>query len=144
VRPDIAVSTDIIVGFPGETDRDFEQTMKLVQDIGFDGAFSFVYSTRPGTPAADLEDQVPPAVSQRRLTELQALLEAQYRTRSDAELAQTALTAAGIASAIEADDAGGAYPFVLAGAARLFVAEADAALATAILGADEPAESHGE
>ena len=84
VRPDLSLTADFIVGFPGETERDFEQTMKLVEDVDFDGAFSFIYSARPGTPAADLGDQVPHAVSQARLTRLQALLEAQYRTRSDA------------------------------------------------------------
>jgi len=83
-RPDLSLTSDFIVGFPGETDRDFEQTMKLVDDVGFDGAFSFIYSARPGTPAADLADQVPHEASQARLTRLQALLEAQYRTRSDA------------------------------------------------------------
>ncbi len=66
-RPDISLTSDFIVGFPGETDADFEQTMKLVDDVGFDGAFSFIYSPRPGTPAADLADQVPHEVKQARL-----------------------------------------------------------------------------
>ncbi|WP_251282351.1 radical SAM protein, partial [Enterobacter hormaechei] len=52
VRPDISISSDFIVGFPGETDADFEKTMKLIEDIGFDHSFSFIYSRRPGTPAA--------------------------------------------------------------------------------------------
>ena len=58
-RPSIAVSTDIIVGFPGETERDFEATLKLVRDVNFDQSFSFIYSPRPGTPAASLPDDVP-------------------------------------------------------------------------------------
>jgi tRNA-2-methylthio-N6-dimethylallyladenosine synthase len=72
VRPDICLSTDIIVGFPGETDADFEATMKLVSEIGFDQSFSFIYSARPGTPAAALEDPVSPAEKQKRLMRLQA------------------------------------------------------------------------
>ena len=83
-RPDLSLSSDFIVGFPGETDADFAQTMKLVDDVGFDGAFSFLYSPRPGTPAAELPDQVPHEVRQRRLVELQAKLEAQYAQRSAA------------------------------------------------------------
>ena len=83
-RPDLSLSSDFIVGFPGETDADFAQTMKLVDDVGFDGAFSFLYSPRPGTPAAELPDQVPHEVRQRRLVALQAKLEAQYAQRSAA------------------------------------------------------------
>ena len=83
-RPDLSLSSDFIVGFPGETDADFAQTMKLVDDVGFDGAFSFLYSARPGTPAAELPDQVPQATRQRRLAELQARLEAQYARHSAA------------------------------------------------------------
>jgi len=83
-RPDISLSSDFIVGFPGETDADFAQTMKLVDDVVFDGAFSFIYSPRPGTPAAELPDQVPQAVRQERLLQLQARLESQYRAHSDA------------------------------------------------------------
>jgi tRNA-2-methylthio-N6-dimethylallyladenosine synthase len=78
-RPDIALSTDIIVGFPGETDADFEATMALVAEIEFARAFSFKYSARPGTPAADLEGQVPDAVARERLLALQALIESQAR-----------------------------------------------------------------
>ena len=59
VRPDISISSDFIVGFPGETDADFEKTMKLIEDVGFDQSFSFIYSRRPGTPAADLADDTP-------------------------------------------------------------------------------------
>jgi tRNA-2-methylthio-N6-dimethylallyladenosine synthase len=71
VRPDISISTDIIVGFPGETGADFEATMNLVEEIGFDQSFSFVYSARPGTPAAALDDPVPGAEKLERLAKLQ-------------------------------------------------------------------------
>jgi len=70
-RPGISLSSDFIVGFPGETERDFEQTLQLVADVGFDQSFSFIYSRRPGTPAAALEDDVPREVKQRRLELLQ-------------------------------------------------------------------------
>ena len=83
-RPALSLTSDFIVGFPGETDADFAQTMKLIEDVVFDGAFSFIYSPRPGTPAAELPDQVPQAVRQERLGQLQALLESQYRAHSDA------------------------------------------------------------
>jgi tRNA-2-methylthio-N6-dimethylallyladenosine synthase len=71
VRPDISISSDFIVGFPGETDADFEQTMQLIEAVGFDHSFSFVYSRRPGTPAAELPDDVPLAVKKQRLARLQ-------------------------------------------------------------------------
>lgn len=71
-RPDIAVSSDFIVGFPGETDADFEATLALMDEIGFDASFSFLYSPRPGTPAAQLPDDTPVEVKQTRLTRLQA------------------------------------------------------------------------
>ncbi len=71
VRPDIRLSTDIIVGFPGETDKDFQDTMDLVHEIGFDTSFSFIYSPRPGTPAANLPDETPPEVKKQRLKILQ-------------------------------------------------------------------------
>jgi len=71
-RPGISVSSDFIVGFPGETDRDFEETMRLIEDIGFDQSFSFLYSRRPGTPAASLPDDVAHEVKQARLERLQA------------------------------------------------------------------------
>lgn len=74
VRPDIKLSTDIIVGFPGETDKDFEDTMNLVHDIGFDTSFSFIYSARPGTPAASLKDDTPMDVKKQRLQILQTRL----------------------------------------------------------------------
>ncbi len=73
-RPDLALSSDFIVGFPGETDADFEATLDLVRGVGFASAFSFKYSARPGTPAAALEDQVPDAVTNDRLQRLQAAL----------------------------------------------------------------------
>ncbi len=69
--PDILISSDFIVGFPGETDKDFEQTMKLIEDVGFDFSYSFVYSSRPGTPAADLVDDTPDEVKKQRLAILQ-------------------------------------------------------------------------
>jgi tRNA-2-methylthio-N6-dimethylallyladenosine synthase len=70
-RPDLCLSSDFIVGFPGETDADFEATMKLIDDVGFDASFSFIYSKRPGTPAADYPDDVPHDVKQSRLERLQ-------------------------------------------------------------------------
>ncbi len=79
VRPDIVVSSDFIVGFPGESERDFEATMQLVRDVGFDQSFSFLYSRRPGTPAASLPDDVGHEVKQARLVRLQAQLELQQQ-----------------------------------------------------------------
>jgi tRNA-2-methylthio-N6-dimethylallyladenosine synthase len=76
-RPDISLSGDFIVGFPGETEADFEDTMRLIRDIGYAQAFSFKYSPRPGTPGADLADQVPDALKSERLQRLQALLAGQ-------------------------------------------------------------------
>jgi tRNA-2-methylthio-N6-dimethylallyladenosine synthase len=77
VRPDICVSSDFIVGFPGETERDFEATMDLIAEVGFDQSFSFLYSRRPGTPAASLPDDLPHAVKQARLERLQQRIDAQ-------------------------------------------------------------------
>ena len=77
IRPALSVSTDIIVGFPGETDADFEATMNLVAECGFDNSFCFVYSTRPGTPAADYPDTTTAAVKNQRLTLLQQRIEQQ-------------------------------------------------------------------
>ncbi|WP_446737562.1 tRNA (N6-isopentenyl adenosine(37)-C2)-methylthiotransferase MiaB [Rhizobium sp. CFBP 8762] len=79
VKPDLALSGDFIVGFPGETDQDFEDTLRLVETVGYAQAFSFKYSTRPGTPGADLTDQVPEDVKTARLERLQALLVRQQR-----------------------------------------------------------------
>ena len=76
-RPDISLSSDFIVGFPGETDADFEATMKLVRDVGFDQSFSFIYSARPGTPAAALQDDTPLDVKKSRLQRLQAQINEQ-------------------------------------------------------------------
>ncbi len=77
VRPDISLSSDFIIGFPGETDRDFEKLMNLVADIGFDQSFSFIYSARPGTPAASLADDTPLEVKKERLQILQARINQQ-------------------------------------------------------------------
>lgn len=74
VRPDISISSDFIVGFPGETDADFGKTMKLIEDVGFDQSFSFIYSRRPGTPAADLEDATSSEDKHARLSRLQAAI----------------------------------------------------------------------
>jgi tRNA-2-methylthio-N6-dimethylallyladenosine synthase len=82
VRPDICLSSDFIVGFPGETEADFAQTLELIEDVGFDQSFSFIYSQRPGTPAASLPDQVPREVKQERLERLQAKVDAQARAIS--------------------------------------------------------------
>ncbi|MCL6618527.1 MAG: tRNA (N6-isopentenyl adenosine(37)-C2)-methylthiotransferase MiaB [Thermomonas hydrothermalis] len=84
VRPDISVSTDFIVGFPGETAADFEKTMKLIEDVGFDQSFSFIYSRRPGTPAADLEDTTSSEEKHARLERLQAAINANARRISEA------------------------------------------------------------
>jgi tRNA-2-methylthio-N6-dimethylallyladenosine synthase len=83
-RPDISLTSDFIIGFPGETDADFAQTMKLVEDVNFDGAYSFTYSPRPGTPAAGLDDPVPAERKQARLEMLQGRLDGQYRAFSEA------------------------------------------------------------
>lgn len=83
-RPDICLSSDFIVGFPGETDRDFEQTMKLIEDIGFDQSFSFIYSKRPGTPAANLPDDTSSEVKSARLSRLQETITANARKISQA------------------------------------------------------------
>ncbi|WP_395822718.1 tRNA (N6-isopentenyl adenosine(37)-C2)-methylthiotransferase MiaB [Collimonas sp.] len=75
VRPNITISSDFIVGFPGETDADFEALMKLITDIGYDNSFSFLFSPRPGTPAANLQDDTPHEVKLKRLQHLQAVIE---------------------------------------------------------------------
>lgn len=89
VRPDIRLSTDIIVGFPGETDQDFQDTMDLVHEIGFDTSFSFIYSPRPGTPAANLPDPTPMAVKKQRLSILQERLNLQAMRYSQALIGST-------------------------------------------------------
>jgi tRNA-2-methylthio-N6-dimethylallyladenosine synthase len=82
LRPAIAISSDFIVGFPGETERDFEATLALIDEVGFDQSFSFIYSRRPGTPAAALPDDVPHAAKQLRLERLQTRVNALARARS--------------------------------------------------------------
>jgi len=81
-RPDVSISSDFIVGFPGETEADFEATLRLIEEAGFDASFSFVYSRRPGTPAADLQDDTPQAVKLARLQRLQAKIEEQAQAIS--------------------------------------------------------------
>jgi tRNA-2-methylthio-N6-dimethylallyladenosine synthase len=76
IRPDMAFSSDFIVGFPGETDDDFAKMMKLIDDVGFDNSFSFIFSPRPGTPAANLADDTPQAVKLARLQHLQKVIDA--------------------------------------------------------------------
>jgi tRNA-2-methylthio-N6-dimethylallyladenosine synthase len=88
-RPDIAMSGDFIVGFPGETDADFEDTLRIVETVKYAQAFSFKYSTRPGTPGAELGDQVPEDVKSERLERLQALLLKQQREFADSLVGQT-------------------------------------------------------
>jgi tRNA-2-methylthio-N6-dimethylallyladenosine synthase len=83
-RPEVCLSSDFIIGFPGETEADFEQTMRLVEDIGFDASFSFVFSARPGTPAADLPDDTAQAIKLARLQRLQAQIDTQARAISAA------------------------------------------------------------
>ncbi len=83
-RPDLSLSSDFIVGFPGETEEDFEKTMKLIDDVGFDASFSFLYSARPGTPAADMADATPQDLKVQRLMRLQARIEEQAQVISRA------------------------------------------------------------
>ncbi len=84
VRPGICLSSDFIVGFPGETEADFERTLRLVEEIGFDQSFSFIYSPRPGTPAADLPDDTPQSIKLERLQRLQQMIDANARVISEA------------------------------------------------------------
>jgi tRNA-2-methylthio-N6-dimethylallyladenosine synthase len=86
IRPNLSVSTDFIVGFPGETDADFDKMMALVEHIGYDTSFSFIYSPRPGTPAANLHDDTPYEVKLKRLMHLQATIEANVRRISESML----------------------------------------------------------
>jgi tRNA-2-methylthio-N6-dimethylallyladenosine synthase len=88
-RPEIALSGDFIVGFPGETETDFEQTMKCVEEIGYASSFSFKYSTRPGTPGAGMPRQVDEDVKQDRLVRLQALLYAQQEAHNKSLIGRT-------------------------------------------------------
>jgi tRNA-2-methylthio-N6-dimethylallyladenosine synthase len=89
VRPSVSIASDFIVGFPGETEDDFSRTLALVEDIGFDMSYSFMYSPRPGTPAASLEGQVPQAVKEERLARLQGRLDALERSISRAMVGST-------------------------------------------------------
>jgi len=86
IRPDLAMSSDFIVGFPGETEDDFEKLMKLVDDVGYDTSFSFIFSPRPGTPAANLADDTPHEVKLKRLQRLQAVLDESVRAISASRL----------------------------------------------------------
>ncbi len=86
VRPGISISSDFIVGFPGETEDDFAQTLRLIEEVGFDGSFSFVFSPRPGTPAAGLVDTTPQAVKLERLARLQRLVDVQASAVSAARV----------------------------------------------------------
>ena len=89
MRPDMAISGDFIVGFPGETDQDFAETLRLVTDIGYQSAYSFKYSMRPGTPGAALGDQIPDSVKSERLAMLQALLNEQQLAFNQASVGKT-------------------------------------------------------
>jgi len=88
-RPGISLSSDFIIGFPGETDRDFEALMNLIAELGFDQSFSFIYSARPGTPAASLDDDTPMAVKKERLQILQARINQQAMEISRAMVGTT-------------------------------------------------------
>ena len=88
-RPDIALSTDIIVGFPGETEEEFEQTLAVVRDVDFAHAFSFKYSPRPGTPASTMDDQVPEAVKRERLERLQVAIDQAHARFNGAAVGRT-------------------------------------------------------
>jgi tRNA-2-methylthio-N6-dimethylallyladenosine synthase len=90
IRPDISISSDFIIGFPGETDQDFENTMNLIQEIGFDHSFSFIYSARPGTPASDLTDDTPESVKKHRLAILQDRITQQAQLISRGMVGQVA------------------------------------------------------
>lgn len=83
IRPGISIATDFIVGFPGETEEDFEQTLQLAEDIGYDASFSFMFSPRPGTPAAELDGKIPLTVKKARLAQLQAVITASTRRISE-------------------------------------------------------------
>ena len=89
VRPEMAISSDFIVGFPGETDADFEALMKLIDDIGYDNSFSFIFSPRPGTPAANLEDDTPHEVKLARLQRLQKVINDNTKAYSEAMVGST-------------------------------------------------------
>ncbi len=87
IRPEMSLSSDFIVGFPGETDEDFNRLMKLIDDVGFDNSFSFIFSPRPGTPAANLADDTPHDIKLKRLQHLQGVVDANMRRISESRLA---------------------------------------------------------
>jgi tRNA-2-methylthio-N6-dimethylallyladenosine synthase len=89
VRPDLTLSSDFIVGFPGETEADFEKLLKMVQDLDFDNSFCFIFSPRPGTPAANLSDDTPYEVKLKRLQTLLALIDGQSSQISQKMLGHT-------------------------------------------------------
>jgi tRNA-2-methylthio-N6-dimethylallyladenosine synthase len=89
VRPNMSISSDFIVGFPGETEADFEAMMKLIDDVGFDNSFSFIFSPRPGTPAANLEDDTPHEVKLARLQRLQAVINSNVKRYSNEMIGTT-------------------------------------------------------
>jgi len=89
VRPQLSLSSDFIVGFPGETEEDHQKTLKLIEDVGFDASFSFVFSPRPGTPAANLQDDTPQPLKLKRLQQLQALLEVNVQRISASRVGKT-------------------------------------------------------
>ena len=86
IRPDMALSSDFIVGFPGETQDDFDKLMQLIDDVGFDNSFSFIFSPRPGTPAANLHDDTPHEVKLRRLQHLQSVINDNIKRISESRL----------------------------------------------------------
>ena len=86
VRPDMHISSDFIIGFPGETDQDFSETMDLIADIGFDHSYSFIFSKRPGTPAAEMPDPTPEAEKKQRLHRLKDRIRQQTQRKTDAML----------------------------------------------------------
>jgi tRNA-2-methylthio-N6-dimethylallyladenosine synthase len=88
-RPDVSISSDFIVGFPGESEEEFEATLRLADEVGFDGSFCFVYSRRPGTPAADLPDDTAPEAKLARLQRLQAVIDARASTISEGMVGST-------------------------------------------------------
>ena len=86
IRPDMALSSDFIVGFPGETEEDFTKLVKLIEDVGFDNSFSFIFSPRPGTPAANLHDDTPHEVKLKRLQQVQAMIDGNMRRISESRV----------------------------------------------------------
>jgi tRNA-2-methylthio-N6-dimethylallyladenosine synthase len=87
--PDCAITTDIIVGFPGETDEDFGQTLEVVEEVGYDGAFTFIFSPRRGTEAAELDDQLPHAIKRQRMERLVELVQRRARDRAERFVGRT-------------------------------------------------------